>query len=401
MLSFKLYAATHIGLRENNEDNFIVCPNLMESSWMVPSNHRETIQLGRKGCVIVVADGMGGQNAGEVASAIAVDTIKEIFNEGNLSAEVISTSGSIKSFLKKAIAEADLRIKKRTQIDAATKGMGSTIVIAWLIGQRIYIAWLGDSRAYSYIPDKGIGRITKDHSYVQQLVDANVLTDEEAMADPHSNIITRSLGDLTQKANPDVVDYSVENGEIILLCTDGLCGVCRDETIGNIISEHSDNLQVCKEALTREALQSGGSDNITIALLQIFLDSNYMSSLSNSTRTMVNFRIFKYMMAFIIALGTISMCVIVYHMTNDRAVTGNNASNIHCDADSSISSKKDKEFPIDNMSRQIIVSEPETFDSQIGKNDTTFSGEAGENEETSSTNVLTEAEGMDTVSQVN
>lgn len=220
MLSFKLYAATHIGLRENNEDNFIVCPNLMESSWMVPSNHRETIQLGRKGCVIVVADGMGGQNAGEVASAIAVDTIKEIFNEGNLSAEVISTSGSIKSFLKKAIAEADLRIKKRTQIDAATKGMGSTIVIAWLIGQRIYIAWLGDSRAYSYIPDKGIGRITKDHSYVQQLVDANVLTDEEAMADPHSNIITRSLGDLTQKANPDVVDYSVENGEIILLCTD-------------------------------------------------------------------------------------------------------------------------------------------------------------------------------------
>ena len=141
--------------------------------------------------------------------------------------------------------------------------------MAWLIGNKLYIAWIGDSRAYSFIKGKGIARLSKDHSYVQQLVDAEAISEEEAMTHPNSNIITRSLGDTSQKAKADVIEYDIEDGQVILLCTDGLCGVCRDEIIGGIIEEEENDLQKCKEKLTTAALAAGGSDNITISLMQI------------------------------------------------------------------------------------------------------------------------------------
>lgn len=273
MVSLRLFAGTNIGLRENNEDNFIVCPDLVSNEWIVPSDSQKVIKLGSLGCIMVVADGMGGQNAGEVASAIAIDTVKEKFSPKYLPTYESIKPDVIKSFLKKAISECDIRIKKRAEEDPSTYGMGSTIVIAWLIGQKLYVAWLGDSRAYSFIKDKGIARLSKDHSYVQRLVDAGAITEEEAMNHPNSNVITRSLGDNSQRAKADVVEYDVADGEIFLLCSDGLCGVCSDEVIGGIIESETDNLQKCKEKLTDAALASGGSDNITIALMQIHIDS--------------------------------------------------------------------------------------------------------------------------------
>ena len=273
MVSFKMFAGTNVGLRENNEDNFTVSPDLTKNEWIVPADNQQVIQLGSRGCVMVVADGMGGQNAGEVASAIAIDTVEEMFSPNNLSSDVFAKSDTIISFLKKVISECDVRIKKRTEDDPSTEGMGSTIVISWLIGSKLYIAWLGDSRAYSFVKTKGIARLSKDHSYVQQLVDAGAITDEEAMNHPNSNVITRSLGDTSQKAKADVVEYDIEDNQIILLCSDGLCGVCKDEEIGGIIEEENADLQKCKECLTTAALAAGGSDNITISLLHITVDS--------------------------------------------------------------------------------------------------------------------------------
>lgn len=272
MVSFKLFAGTHIGLRENNEDNFMVCPDLTFDKWVVPADSQQTIHLGNRGCVLVVADGMGGQNAGEVASAIAVETVHEMFAPGCLPTDILAKPDAIKNYLKKVIVEADVRVKVRSKADPETEGMGSTIVMAWALGNKVYVAWLGDSRAYSYLPGKGIGRMSKDHSYVQQLVDSGTISDEEAMTHQNSNIITRSLGDMSQKAKPDVAMYSLSDGEVILLCSDGLCGVCRDEEIGGIIDENVVNLQKCHEKLTTAALAAGGSDNITIALLQVFMD---------------------------------------------------------------------------------------------------------------------------------
>lgn len=273
MVSFKLFAGTNVGLRENNEDNFTVCPDLNKNEWIVPADNQQVIQLGSRGCAMVVADGMGGQNAGEVASAIAIDTVQEMFSPNQMSADVFDRSDAIKSFLKKVISECDVRIKKRTKEDPSTDGMGSTIVIAWLIDCKLYIAWIGDSRAYSFVKNKGIARLSKDHSYVQQLVDAGAITDEEAMTHPNSNVITRSLGDISQKAKADVVEYDIEDDQIVLLCSDGLCGVCKDEEIGGIIEEECSDLHKCKESLTTAALAAGGSDNITISLLHIKKDN--------------------------------------------------------------------------------------------------------------------------------
>ena len=271
MTLIKLFAGTEVGLRDNNEDNFIVCPDLTKEEWMVPADQQEPIPLGPRGCLIVVADGMGGMNAGEVASDIAVKTVKQMFAPSVLASNIFERPESMKDYLKKVIVQADLEVKKQCKTNPETEGMGSTIILAWLLGKHVYVGWLGDSRAYSFRADteKKITRLSKDHSYVQQLVDANMLTEEEAMNHPNSNIVVRSLGDTSQKAKPDVADYPICEGEIIMLCSDGLCGVCTDKEIANIIERESDNLPSCKEALTTAALAAGGSDNITVALLQV------------------------------------------------------------------------------------------------------------------------------------
>lgn len=283
MVSFKLFAGTHIGLRKNNEDNFTVCPDLTLDEWIVPADYQQAIQLGDRGCMLVVADGMGGQNAGEVASAIAIETVHEMFMPECLPVDILSKSDAIKSYLKKVIVEADNRVKARSKADPDTEGMGSTIVMAWFLNDKVYVAWLGDSRAYSYLPGKGIGRLSKDHSYVQQLVDSGTISDEEAMNHPNNNIITRSLGDTSQKAKADVAMYSLSDGEVILLCSDGLCGVCKDEEIGGIIEDEAADLQKCKEKLISSALVAGGSDNITIALLQVSMDENGSNVVANDS----------------------------------------------------------------------------------------------------------------------
>lgn len=305
-----MFAGTNVGLRENNEDNFTVCPDLMKNEWIVPADNQQVIQLGQRGCVMVVADGMGGQNAGEVASAIAIDSVQEMFSPDELPANVIEKTDTIKQFLKKVVSECDIRIKQKAKEDSSTAGMGSTIVLSWLVNDKLYIAWLGDSRAYSFVPKKGIARLSKDHSYVQQLVDAGAITEDEAMDHPNSNVITRSLGDTSQKAKADVIEYDVEDGQIILLCSDGLCGVCKDEEIGGIIEEECSDLQKCKECLTTAALAAGGSDNITISLMQISKGADGHSSSANDSLNKPS----KYGLSTILSLlfGTAMLLTLLY-----------------------------------------------------------------------------------------
>lgn len=272
MVSFKLFAGTDVGLRDNNEDNFTVCPDLTQNEWMMPADHQQVIPLGERGCLMVVADGMGGQNAGEVASAIAVETVQSMFAPETLSDKVLSKPSSIKDYLKKVVSKADSKVKEYSKEHPEAEGLGSTIVMVLVVGNKAYVAWLGDSRAYAFIPNQSIKRLSKDHSYVQQLVDEGKLTDIEAMIHPNSNIITRSLGDTSQKAKAEVEEYPLEDGEIILLCSDGLCGVCTDDEIAGVLTEEANDLQVSKEQLTELALDNGGSDNITIAMMQIVLE---------------------------------------------------------------------------------------------------------------------------------
>lgn len=269
-ITFKMTVATNVGLvRSNNEDNFIVCPNLNEQdNWFAPLSPDEVISLEEYGCVMVVADGMGGMNAGEVASEIAVNSIKSAYTAVKDFSKIVDCSNHIEAFMKKIIIEADTAIKKRVKEDPSTEGMGTTIVMAWVVEDIVHIAWCGDSRAYLFNRQSGISRLSNDHSYVQELVDTGKLDPELAFDHPNSNIITRSLGDSPVKAQPDYVCKRLSVGDYILLCTDGLCGLCRDEEIVNILKQELPSLEDYRNQLFEAAFEAGGYDNITIALFE-------------------------------------------------------------------------------------------------------------------------------------
>lgn len=265
-----LTAGTNVGLiRDNNEDNFTVCPDLSESNWIIPQDANADFPLGGLGSLTVVADGMGGMNAGEVASDIAVKTIQSLFTPDSIKAISLNDPEAIRSFMKQAIEEADRRIKNHSAINPETTGMGTTVVMSWIVGNMAHIAWCGDSRAYSYHPNSGLRQLSKDHSYVQELVDAGKLRPELAFDHPNSNIITSSLGDSEKPAAPDAVSTELHNGEIILLCSDGLCGMIRDSETEQIMVDNHQNLATCKLQLIEGALAAGGHDNVTVALTKV------------------------------------------------------------------------------------------------------------------------------------
>ena len=253
--------------RRNNEDNFQLTDNLSGDKWSFVTG--QEVELGDKGVLLVVCDGMGGMTAGAVASRLAVDSIKESFVADKLTPEVTASSATIMQYIEQAIIAADNNIKEDGQQNSEHKGMGSTIVLAWIIGQNVYVGWCGDSRAYRFNPASGLERLSHDHSYVQDLVDSGKLLQELAFDHPDSNIITRSLGDVRQQAQPDVKCYSLFDGDIILLCSDGLSGVLRDVEIEHIISNNSDTIDNCRNALWTESEKAGWTDNVTMALCQI------------------------------------------------------------------------------------------------------------------------------------
>lgn len=269
-LTFKLTAATNVGLvRTNNEDNFIVNPDLKADNWFVPENPETPLTLGEMGCLLVVADGMGGMNAGEVASALAVESLRQSFSD--LPSFTEGDAGTrIPNILCHAIELADKQIKDRVREDPSTAGMGTTVVAAWIRNGIAHIAWCGDSRAYLFNRNSGLSRLSKDHSYVQQLVDKGELDPELAFYHPNSNIITRSLGDNPSKAQPDYVSRKLSQGDLILLCSDGLCGLCKDEEILDVLTaeEEGGSIEHCKNTLIEAALSAGGHDNVTVALFQ-------------------------------------------------------------------------------------------------------------------------------------
>lgn len=269
-IQFRIAAKTDVGLeRSNNEDNFQVSANLEEASMKWVNNQQYT--LGRKGALLVVADGMGGMNAGEVASEIAINTVRESFAPEKITDEIVKNRFTIEKYMKGVIIEADKRIKEFAKENPDSRGMGTTIVIAWLFDGNLYVSWCGDSRAYIYNPNTGLFQISKDHSYVQELVDAGKISKEDAFDFPDSNIITRSLSDSTPKANPDclLMPQKLCNNDIILLCSDGLNGMIRDEEIEKIIISNQGNMTECVDALIKGALDAAGADNCTVALCQI------------------------------------------------------------------------------------------------------------------------------------
>lgn len=287
-ISFRLVAFTDPAgkydskaYRNGNEDNFFVDDDLSDDKFTkVPQD--QVLKLGEEGMLMCVADGMGGMNAGEVASQIAIDTVKEYFEKDKLTKEIWENPVSRKDYLEKVIKIADKSIKDAAKKDPSKDGMGSTLLLGWLCGDELTISWIGDSRAYIFNDKSGIRLISRDHSYVQELVNKGMLTYEQTFDHPQNNIITRSLGDTNQAAKPESKTVKVGKGDIILLCSDGLSGVLRDrkgfysdgrpypeENIEDIIKANCDSMKGCREALWKAAENGGWYDNVTAILCQV------------------------------------------------------------------------------------------------------------------------------------
>lgn len=274
-LQFRMAARCQAAGRPNNEDNFQLTDNLATDDWKFRGD--SVVELGEKGALLVVCDGMGGMNAGEVASDIAVRTIKQWFAKEQLTGAVLANDSTRLGHIRAAIQAADAAIKDEGNRDAAKRGMGSTAVVVWLLEGKAYVGWCGDSRAYKFNPATGLMQMSHDHSYVQELVDSGQLTEDLAFDHPNSNIITRSLGDPRGTAQPDVKAYDLMTNDVILLCSDGLCGVLRNPEIEAVMRGNTHSMVACLEALW-ETSRPKWHDNVTIALAQVVSCSGTGSS---------------------------------------------------------------------------------------------------------------------------
>jgi serine/threonine protein phosphatase PrpC len=250
-----VFGRTDVGLvREHNEDNFLVA-DLSEGNRSIRPE-AQSRRIGPKGSVFAVCDGMGGAAAGEVASRIAVDTIYDMMQQG----EAATDDESLARKLEKAVCEAGRRILTAAKINRSQRGMGTTVTIAALIGPRLLIGQVGDSRAY-ILRGRRLVQVTKDQSLVQQLIDAKQMTEEEAKTFDKNNIILQALG-TSEDVHVDVTSVVLKKGDRLVMCSDGLSGLVENETIREVVSSASHPADACK-ILTEKACENGGHDNIT------------------------------------------------------------------------------------------------------------------------------------------
>lgn len=274
-MRIKICSLTDVGKeRTNNEDAVSICQDLTNPIWNCPARN-DWISLSSLGCVSIIADGMGGANAGDIASSLAIKNIEEIFNCADFD-KILYSESEINTFLRECIIKSNKAILDYVIDYPDSIGLGTTIVLLWLINGKAYILWCGDSRCYCFNPNSGLKLLTKDHSLVQELVDKGEIKIEDTFNHPDNNIITRCLGDVDMDPEPEIVTHKIEDGDIFLLCSDGLCGYCRDSKLEKVMYKHYDNINECQRSLLKLALEAGGQDNITISLC-VTLPENHKS----------------------------------------------------------------------------------------------------------------------------
>ena len=240
----KVVIKTDLGnVRTNNED--------------AASFFRVENMLQEKGCLLIVADGMGGHKAGEVASKMAVDIIsREYFKQNN--------GDDKEKILSKAFNSANKKIYELSAADETYRGMGTTCTAIVIAGQTVYYAHAGDSRAYLY-KDKKIVRLTEDHTYVQELVKNGDITAEEADTHPQRNVLTNAMGTKPAlRVDTGKSALLLDKNDKVLICSDGLYDYLDNDELAEVLGYES--LEQAADYLIAEAKRRGGKDNITVAL---------------------------------------------------------------------------------------------------------------------------------------
>ncbi len=285
-------ARTHKGLvRDQNEDNFILGFVSNSGEWHVPQIENE---MGQDAFIFCVADGMGGEKAGEIASEVAVQGIQQYILDSLANTE----NGGDKNLNNAALLFAHNSIKKVVQENPDQIGMGTTAAVGTLQQGALQISWVGDSRVYRYstsgrITDNKFGYgnlelLTDDHSKVWDMVLQGQLTPEEARLHPESNVITQSLGDVFRTPQPDSINIPVCKDDVFLACTDGLNSMLSDAEISECFELFGDNLGQLADTLIDKANQKGGLDNITLVLLKIAQGETYNPTMMIQKKASVN-----------------------------------------------------------------------------------------------------------------
>jgi protein phosphatase len=269
----ELHAQTDVGrVRQGNEDNFLVLDLASGENWSGSDDRKEPpaairrFDVGQEGLVLIVSDGMGGALAGDVASRMAVESVREMLTEEDSEHKTDDQGApvSLVDCLRNATGYANYAIHRKSLEDPRCSGMGATLTAAAVAGHTMDFVQVGDSRAYVIRGDE-IKLATKDQSLVQQLVDVGQITEEDAETHMFRNVILQALGaqsDLT----PVVSRVRLQRGDIMLLCSDGLSGKMRAEEMLQIVADSRGDLTAACDALVKEANKRGGEDNITVVL---------------------------------------------------------------------------------------------------------------------------------------
>jgi serine/threonine protein phosphatase PrpC len=249
-MALEVYSRSECGQRENNEDSLLI-----------------DTEMG----IFVVADGMGGHAAGEIASQMAVNAVHEILvgridpDETRLVTDFNPTDPSdvMRERLRYATNQASVQIRRAADTQPGQRGMGTTVVILVIDGDKAHLAHVGDSRAY-LVRDNRVIRLTRDHTVVQQEVDAGRLTPELARLLPHRNILTQSVG-FHGPVEPDTSTRVVLPGDIFILCSDGLTDVLDDDQLRDLVVGRT--AEQLPDVLTDAALRGGTEDNVTVVIV--------------------------------------------------------------------------------------------------------------------------------------
>ena len=257
-IQLRVFGRTDVGqVREHNEDNFLVADLSKGSRGLMEGDRKQ--EVGQRGTVLGVCDGMGGAAAGEVASQLAVDIVYQKM----LSGAPPTSRDDVAARLVHSIESAGMRIFAEAKADRSRRGMGTTATVAALVDSRLYLGQVGDSRGYLLRGDRLV-QVTRDQSLVNQLIEAGQLTEEEAETFEHNNIILQALG-TAETVQVDLTYVDLVRGDTLLLCSDGLSGMVRNDEIREVLRSFEDPLEACRE-LTDRANLAGGHDNVTVVV---------------------------------------------------------------------------------------------------------------------------------------
>jgi len=223
----------------------------------------------------ILADGMGGYNAGEVASGMTVTLLatemeKSIAERAPQAQEGVAAQALVRAYLEEHIAEANAAVFRAAESQPQYQGMGTTLVMGVFYDNRVTVAHIGDSRCYRWRGGK-LEPITRDHSFLQDQIDCGILSQEEARYSANRNLVTRALG-VDATVDPEIHDHEVLPGDVYLFCSDGLNDMLTDDEIARALARRSDNLEMAAGLLVQMANDAGGRDNVSVILVRIRSD---------------------------------------------------------------------------------------------------------------------------------